>query len=165
MPKKKGIKHPRGTRQNRRERMLARKKSNALAAAAEQAISAEPKKAGRKPVVEKKKSEPKRLREAQKAMPVPERRKPGRKPKAEEQKAEAKQLRTAQKTADSGKATVYIQFKGLEDRVDDLIEAVRTDFRAAHKRTPITGIKLYVKPEEYTVYYVVNDSYFGKVNM
>ena len=53
----------------------------------------------------------------------------------------------------------------MEDGVDDLVEAVRADYRATHKRKPISSIKIYVKPEEYTAYYVVNDSYFGKVDM
>ena len=95
-----------------------------------------------------------------------ERKKPGPKPMTEEQKAEARKQREALKAADAdAKTTVYIQFKGMEEGVDDLVAAARADYKATHKRTPINSIKIYVKPEEYTAYYVVNDSYFGKVGM
>lgn len=95
-----------------------------------------------------------------------ERKRPGRKPMTEEQKAEARKQREALKAAAANaKTTVYIQYKGMEDGVDDIIEAARADYRATHKRKPINSIKIYVKPEEYTAYYVVNDSYFGKINM
>lgn len=57
------------------------------------------------------------------------------------------------------------QYQGIEDGVNDLVEAARADYRTAHKRKRISSIKIYVKPEEYTAYYVVNDSYFGKVDM
>lgn len=95
-----------------------------------------------------------------------ERKRPGRKPMTEEQKAEARKQREVLKAAAvNAKTTVYIQYKGMEDSVDDLVAAARADYRAAHKRKPISSIKIYVKPEECTTYYVVNDSYFGKVDM
>lgn len=95
-----------------------------------------------------------------------EKKKPGRKPMTEEQKAETKKQREEMKAAAaSAKTTVYIQYQGMEDGVDDLVATARADYKATHKRTPINSIKLYVKPEEHTVYYVVNDSFFGKVGM
>ena len=35
----------------------------------------------------------------------------------------------------------------------------------AHKRTPITSLKLYLKPEENAAYYVINEKDTGKVDM
>lgn len=177
MPKKKGNKLPKGARQNKREKMLARKQNSAQASAAETveeaAKTAEPaeavaavatpaaEKAATAVMTEKKPTEKK----ATAAIPT-EKKKPGRKPMTEEQKAEArKQREELNAAAVSAKTTVYIQYKGMEDGVEDLVAAARADYKATHKRTPINSIKLYVKPEEYTAYYVVNDSYFGKVNM
>lgn len=116
-----------------------------------------------KPAEEKKAPAPKTAAKAPAAKAGPAK-KPGRKPMTEEQKAEAKRLREEKKAA-GVKTSVYLQFKGMEDNVDELIEAVRADYRAAHRRKPITDVKLYIKPEEYTVYYVVNGTHFGKVGM
>lgn len=195
MPKKKGGKLTKGARQNRREKMLVRKQSATLSPAAETveepvktaksaetvapaaapaderlAATMEPEKkpatkktaAAKKPGTKKTATENKPKNTA-----VPtEKKKPGPKPKTAEQKTEAPKRRKTLKTGASNETTaVYIQYKGMEDGVEELIAAARADYKAAHKRTPINSIKLYVKPEEYTAYYVVNDSYFGKVKM
>ena len=98
--------------------------------------------------------------------PVKERKKPGRKPMTEAQKAEAKAAREAQKNAEIiAAATVYVQYMGSEAAVKDLVEAAKADFKASHKRTRIESLRLYVKPEEYTAYYVINDSFAGQVSM
>ena len=47
--------------------------------------------------------------------------------------------------------------------LDALVEAAKANFRQAKKRTLITDLKLYVKPEERTAYYVVNEKYSGSV--
>ena len=194
MAKKKGNKLPKGARQNKREKMLARKHSAAQTPvteaieepvkAAESAVTGAPvaasneekavaataetakkptatkKAAAKKPAVKKAPTE----NEAKDAAAPAEKKKPG--PKTGEQKAEARKERKEPKAAAANvKTTVYIQFKGMEDGVEDLVAAARADYKAAHKRTQINSIKLYVKPEEYTAYYVVNDSYFGKVKM
>ena len=39
----------------------------------------------------------------------------------------------------------------------------KSGFRQEKKRTPITDLKLYVKPEERTAYYVVNETFNGSV--
>jgi len=95
--------------------------------------------------------------------PVKERKKPGRKPMTEAQKAEAKAAREAKKNASM--VTAYVQFMGSEAAVNDLVEAAKADFKASHKRTKIESLRLYVKPEEYTAYYVINDSFAGQVSM
>ncbi len=96
--------------------------------------------------------------------PVKEHKKPGRKPMTEAQKAEAKAAREAKKIADV-KVTAFVQFMGSEAAVNDLVEAAKADFKASHKRTKIESLRLYVKPEDYTAYYVINDSFAGQVSM
>lgn len=195
MPKKKGGKLTKGARQNRREKMLVRKQSATLVPAAETveepartaksaetvapaasptdkklAVTVEPEKkpATKKTAAAKKPGTKKTATENKpKDTAVPtEKKKPGPNPKTAEQKTEAPKRRKTLKTGASNETTaVYIQYKGMEDGVEELIAAARADYKAMHKRTPINSIKLYVKPEEYTAYYVVNDSYFGKVKM
>ncbi len=89
----------------------------------------------------------------------------GRKPMTAEEKAAAAKARAESKAkADSLKPTVVVQFQGAEVDMDTLVEAAKADFRQAKKRTPITDLKLYVKPEERTAYYVVNEKFNGSVS-
>lgn len=109
----------------------------------------------------------------------------GRKPKAEDGTAEpAKKSKSAKKTKPAGESVqeetrprlgrrskvdmpaelgVFVQFQGGEVDVAAIAEAAKADFKAADKRAKITSLKLYIKPEENTAYYVVNDSVSGKV--
>lgn len=90
--------------------------------------------------------------------------KAGRKPFTAEEKAAAAKARTESKArADNLKPTVFVQFRDSEVDLDALVEAAKADFRQAKKRTLITDLKLYVKPEERTAYYVVNEKYTGSV--
>ncbi len=90
--------------------------------------------------------------------------KAGRKPFTAEEKAAAAKARTESKArADNLKPTVFMQFQDSEVDLDALVEAAKADFRQAKKRTLITDLKLYVKPEERKAYYVVNEKYSGSV--
>lgn len=89
----------------------------------------------------------------------------GRKPMSAEEKAAAAKARAESKAkADNLKPTVIVQFQGAEVDMDALVEAAKADFRQEKKRTPITDLKLYVKPEERTAYYVVNEKFNGSVS-
>ena len=89
----------------------------------------------------------------------------GRKPMTAEEKASAAKARAESKAkADNLKPTIIMQFQGSEVELDTLVEAAKTDFRQTKKRTPITGLKLYVKPEEHMAYYVVNEKFNGSVS-
>ena len=88
----------------------------------------------------------------------------GRKPMTAGEKAAAAKARAESKAkADNLKPTVVVQFRDSEVDLDALVEAAKADFHQAKKRTLITGLKLYVKPEERTAYYVVNEKYTGSV--
>lgn len=90
--------------------------------------------------------------------------KPGRKPMTEAEKEAATKARAAEKAkADNLKPELIVQFQGDDIDISTLVEAAKADFRQAKKRTLITGLKLYIKPEERTAYYVVNEQYNGKV--
>lgn len=106
-------------------------------------------------------------------------------PKAEEVKAEVKEeakkapaKKEPAKKAPAKKATpvkaakaeiktaLYVQFAGNEATEADIIDKVKAAYVAeGHKESAIKEINLYVKPEEYAVYYVINDKAIGKVNL
>lgn len=59
---------------------------------------------------------------------------------------------------------VYVQYQGAEEKVEDLVAAAKAAFAAEHPRTKVADLKLYVKPEERAVYYVVNEKFAGRVD-
>ena len=92
------------------------------------------------------------------------RKKPGRQPMTTEAKEAAAKARAAEKEkADNLKPDIYVQYQ--EDEVDmtALAEAAKADFRKTKKRTLITAMRIYYKPEERAAYYVINDGYEGKI--
>ena len=90
--------------------------------------------------------------------------KPGRKPLTAEAKEAAAKVRAKLKEkASNMKPELIVQYQGSEVNMDTLIEAAKADFREKKKRTPITALTLYVKPEERMAYYVINGDYEGNV--
>ena len=94
------------------------------------------------------------------------RKKPGRQPMTPEEKAAAAKARAEEKAkADNLKPEVFVQFQEGEVSIDDLAEAAKADFHKTKKRTLVTAMKLYVKPEEHMAYYVINECHEGKVSL
>ena len=97
-------------------------------------------------------------------------------PKAEAKKAPAKKAAPAKKTTTTKKATtakketvkketvITIQHQGNEITVASVEEKVTAAFVAeGHKASTIKTLNIYVKPEEYAAYYVINDEFTGRV--
>ena len=88
----------------------------------------------------------------------------GRKPMTPEEKETAAKARVLEKEkAQNMRPEIFVQYQGGEVGVDALVDAVKESFRAEKKRTPITSLKMYVKPEDRAVYYVVNEKFEGKL--
>lgn len=82
-----------------------------------------------------------------------------------EEKAAAAEARAAEKAkASQLKPEIIVQFQGDEFSMDTLVEAAKADFHATKKRTLVTDLKLYVKPEEHAAYYVMNGKFEGKIS-
>lgn len=85
-------------------------------------------------------------------------------------KKKATKKAAAKKTAKAEKKElvpeVFVQFDGNEDVVANVIERAKEAFTAdGHRASSIKSLKVYLKPEEYAAYYVINDTYAGKVNL
>lgn len=81
-------------------------------------------------------------------------------------KAPAKKATPAKAAKAEIKTALYVQFAGNEATEADIIDKVKAAYVAeGHKESAIKEINLYVKPEEYAVYYVINDKSSGKVNL
>ena len=99
------------------------------------------------------------------ATPNPEvKKRTGRKPMSDAEKEIAAKARAQEKAkAENLKPEFIVQYQGADIDLAALAEAAKADFRQTKKRTLITELKLYVKPEEHTVYYVVNGDSTGSI--
>ena len=90
--------------------------------------------------------------------------KAGRKPMTAAEKEAAAKARAKEKVkAENLKPEFIVQYQGTDTDLAALAEAAKADFRQTKKRTLITELKLYVKPEEHTVYYVINGDCTGSI--
>lgn len=61
---------------------------------------------------------------------------------------------------------VVLQYREYEVNMDDVVSRVKAHYVAkGHKEASIEDIQVYVKPEDFTAYYVINDGIVGKVNL
>lgn len=81
--------------------------------------------------------------------------------KTTEKKATA--AKAVEKKAPEKKEEVFFQFSGYEFSDSELIERAKADYKATTGKKIIKTIKLYVKPEDMMIYYIVNEKYLGKV--
>ena len=90
--------------------------------------------------------------------------KAGRKAMSPEEKEAAAKARALEKEkAQNMRPEIFVQYQGGEISVDALTEAAKEAFHAEKKRTLVTALKLYVKPEEKAAYYVINGEHEGKI--
>lgn len=94
---------------------------------------------------------------------------PGRKPGAKKAAA-AKKTETVKKTA-AKKAEMHedlhIQYSGKAYSQEELMKIAKDVWKydLKQKASALTSIKLYVKPQENVVYYVMNDEFTGHFNI
>lgn len=61
---------------------------------------------------------------------------------------------------------VILQYRDYEVNMDDVTERVKAHYMAkGNKPESIENMQIYVKPEDFTAYYVINDREAGKVNL
>lgn len=81
----------------------------------------------------------------------------------EEKEAAAKARALEKEKAQNMRPEIFVQYQGGEISMEALVEAAKENFHEGKKRTLITSLKVYVKPEERTAYYVVNETFEGKI--
>lgn len=61
---------------------------------------------------------------------------------------------------------VFLQYREYEVTIEAVTERVKAHYYAkGYKKGTIEDIQIYVKPEDFTAYYVINDGVVGKVNL
>ncbi len=90
---------------------------------------------------------------------------PGKQPMTPEEKEAAAKARAIEKEKAAHMVPeLLVQYQGSETDVAALVEAAKADFHQTKKRTLVTALTLYIKPEEHAAYYVINGSYEGKIS-
>lgn len=64
------------------------------------------------------------------------------------------------------KTSVFIEYQGLQVEERELIAKIKELWLSeGNKIKDIKELKLYVKPEEYAAYYVINEDNSGKIDL
>ena len=64
------------------------------------------------------------------------------------------------------KPEVFIQYQGNEAIVADVIEKAKNEFIAdGHRASSSKSLQVYLKPEEFAAYYVINQKFAGRVDL
>ncbi len=83
-----------------------------------------------------------------------------------EKKTTTKKATTTKKETAKKETTITVQFQGNEVAVATVEEKVIAAFVAdGHKASTIKTLNIYVKPEEYAAYYVINGEFTGRVDL
>ena len=72
----------------------------------------------------------------------------------------------AEQPAHEAAPEVVLQYRGYEVNMETMTERVKAHYYAkGYKKGTIRDLQIYVKPEDFTAYYVINDGVVGKVNL
>ncbi|MGN1188578.1 MAG: DUF6465 family protein [Lachnospiraceae bacterium] len=98
--------------------------------------------------------------------------------KAEAKPAEKAVKKAAPKAAKAPKAekkeageeksevNVVVEFNGTQRKVDEIVDKIKAEWvEAGHRVSTIKSLDVYIKPQDYTAYYVINGKVQGKVWM
>ena len=108
-------------------------------------------------------TEVKEVKEVKVEAPKAEKKAPAKKA-ATTKTTTTKKATTAKKETVKKETVITIQHQGNEITVASVEEKVKAAFVAdGHKASTIKTLNIYVKPEEYAAYYVINDEFTGRV--
>ena len=78
----------------------------------------------------------------------------------------AKDATKAKKEKQPAKTEIIVQYQQNAANLGELEDKVKKQFVAeGHRAGCIKTLNIYVKPEEYKAYYVINDKFFGSVDL
>ena len=74
--------------------------------------------------------------------------------------------KTAEQAVNEIETEVILQYREYEVNMDDVTNRVKAHYLAkGYKEESLENMQIYVKPEDFSDYYVINDSVVGKVNL
>lgn len=89
--------------------------------------------------------------------------------KAEPVKKEVSKKKAARKPAakkEESTTEVFVEFYGKQSAIEDVKKKIIDAFVAeGHRVSTIKSLKVYLKPEDYSAYYVINEKFAGRVDL
>lgn len=79
--------------------------------------------------------------------------------------AATKAVKETAKKVTPKKPEYFVQFNGREVNMDDLAAQAKNLFKEENKRAAVLSCRIYLKPEDNTAYYVINDTFFGRISL
>ena len=80
-------------------------------------------------------------------------------PKAE--KKEVKEVKEVKE--EKSEVNVVVEFNGTQRKVDEIVDKIKAEWvEAGHRVSTIKSLDVYIKPQDYTAYYVINGKVQGK---
>lgn len=86
---------------------------------------------------------------------------------AKEPKAEKKEVKEVKEVKEEkSEVNVVVEFNGTQRKVDEIVDKIKAEWvEAGHRVSTIKSLDVYIKPQDYTAYYVINGNVKGKVWM
>lgn len=79
-------------------------------------------------------------------------------------KAEKKEVKEVKE--EKSEVNVVVEFNGTQRKVDEIVDKIKAEWvEAGHRVSTIKSLDVYIKPQDYTAYYVINGKVQGKVWM
>ena len=67
---------------------------------------------------------------------------------------------------EKSEVNVVVEFNGTQRKVDEIVDKIKAEWvEAGHRVSTIKSLDVYIKPQDYTAYYVINGNVQGKVWM
>lgn len=84
-----------------------------------------------------------------------------------EPKAEKKEVKEVKEVKEEkSEVNVVVEFNGTQRKVDEIVDKIKAEWvEAGHRVSTIKSLDVYIKPQDYTAYYVINGKVQGKVWM
>lgn len=61
---------------------------------------------------------------------------------------------------------VTVQYRGYEANMDEIVKKVKEQYlHKGNEEASIESVQVYIKPEDFTAYYVINDGFVGKIGL
>lgn len=75
-------------------------------------------------------------------------------------------FRKGEAMSDTIKSEIFVQYRQNEAEMDAVVKRIKEQYvRKGHTEEDIETLQVYVKPEDYAAYYVINDIEVGKVEL
>lgn len=85
-----------------------------------------------------------------------------------EEKKQAEEVKEAKEAVEKPvpEVEVLVQYRGYEANMDEIVKRVKEQYlHKGNEEASIESVQVYIKPEDFAAYYVINDGFVGKIGL